>query len=125
MPDDTNSPAAKGNTVPWDSAYSPLIQGNQQALARWVRVLVELTQEVAQFTQQRLHEDMAAWSALAACRKPEEFFECNRRFTAAAADQYSAEFRKLSELVTRAASEALIPPQVAQASGHTPPRARA
>ena len=102
-----------------------LMLGNQQALARWMRVLVELTQEVAQFTQRRLHEDMAGWTALGACRKPEEFFECNRRLTAAAADQYSAEFRNLSELVTQAAGEALVPPQVAQASGHTQPKAPA
>jgi len=39
-----------------------------------------LSQEIAQFTQNRLQEDMAAWSTLASCNSPEDAFECQRRF---------------------------------------------
>jgi phasin family protein len=81
------------------------MEGNQQVVARWMRSLIALSQEIAKFTQDRLQEDAAAWSALAACRTPDEAMECQRRFTAKATQQYYDEISKLSEMMTSAAAE--------------------
>jgi hypothetical protein len=66
-----------------------------------------LSQEIAQFIQSRLQEDLAAWSTLASCKSPEEAFECHRRFAAKATEEYGAEITKLSQLMMSLASEGL------------------
>lgn len=107
MPDDKMTRAKQGKAHPeaLGAACTTLMEGNQQAFARWTQALIAFSQEIAHFTQHRLQEDAAAWSALAACRSPDEAMECQRRFTVKAAEQYYEEIGKLSQMMMRAAGE--------------------
>jgi len=107
MPEDktTRSSAAKTHPEPWGAACAAMMEGNQHVVARWMRTLFALTQEITQFTQSRLQEDAAAWSALAACRSPGEAMECQRHFAAKASEQYYEEMTKLSQMMMQAAGE--------------------
>jgi len=113
MPEDktTQSTDTKSLHEPWGAACAAVMEGNRQAMSRWMRALLALSQEVAQFTQTRLQEDAAAWSALAACRSPDEVLECQRRFSAKASEQYYEEIGKLSQMMMRATGEGLVLPQ--------------
>ena len=97
-------------TIPtsgWAPNYGFLLEANQQAFARWFNGMNALSQEIAQFTQSRLQEDMTAWSTLASCNNPKDAFECQRRFAEKATAGYAAEVTKLSQMMMRLASEGL------------------
>jgi len=64
-----------------------------------------LSQEIAQFTQNRLQEDMAAWSTLASCNSPDDAFACQRRFAERATAGYAAEVTKLWQMMMSLANE--------------------
>ncbi len=81
------------------SGYGPLFEANQQVFNSWCRGVGAVSGEVTRFIQDRWSEDMAAWSALAHCRTPEEAFECQRRFVEKAMTQYAEEIAKLSQLM--------------------------
>jgi phasin family protein len=84
-----------------EQPYAALLEGNQQAFTGWLRAMFGLFEEISRFTQARMQEDMAAWSTLASCRSPEEAVECQRRFAAKAAEQYSDEMKRLSQLMMK------------------------
>jgi hypothetical protein len=98
-------------TSGWTPNYGFLLEANQLAFARWFNGVNALSQEIAQFTQMRLQEDMAAWSALASCSSPEDAFECQRRLAEKATAGYVAEVAKLSQMMMSLASEGLEPRQ--------------
>lgn len=77
---------------------------NREAFERWVQGMMEISQEIAQFTQTRLQEDAAAWAKLASCRTPNEAFECQQHFLERAAGQYLAESNRLSQMIVGLAS---------------------
>jgi phasin family protein len=81
--------------------YTAMVEGNQQVFTRWLHGMFGLFEEISRFTQARMQEDMAAWSTLASCRSPEEAVECQRRFAAKAAEQYSDEMNRLSQLMVK------------------------
>jgi phasin family protein len=87
--------------------YDFRVKANQQAFARWFHGVTTLSGELAQFIQARLQDDLAAWSALAACRTPEEALECQRRFAEGATRQYSEEITKLSQMMVKLAADGL------------------
>lgn len=89
------------------SGYGFLFEANQRAFARWFQGISALSQEITQFTQSRLQEDMAAWSTLARCKSPEDAFECQRHFAEKATSQYSEEITKLSRLMAGLATDGL------------------
>ena len=89
--------------------YELMVEVNQESLARWLRAMTSFTEEIAQFTQTRWHEDLTAFSALAGCKSPEDAFECHRRFTEKAMTQYSDEFAKLSRMMMGLANEGSAP----------------
>lgn len=89
------------------SGYGFLFEANQHVFASWFRGVGTLSGELTRFIQDRLSDDMAAWSALAACKTPEEAFECQRRFAEKATTQYSEEIAKLSQLMLNLATEGL------------------
>ena len=91
--------------------YGLLLEANQLAFARWLNGVNVLSHEIAQFTQMRLQEDMAAWSMLASCSSPEDAFECQRRLAEKATAGYVAEVAKLSQMMMSLASEGLEPRQ--------------
>jgi hypothetical protein len=94
-------------TSGWAPSYSFLLEANQRGFARWLNGVNALSQEIAQFTQGRLQEDMAAWLTLASCNSPETVFECQRRFAEKAIAGYTAEVTKLSQMMTSLANEGL------------------
>jgi phasin family protein len=104
-----HTPPAKG-TIPtsgWAPNYGFLVESNQRAFARWFQGMNALSQEIAQFTQSRLREDMAAWSTLASCNSPADALECQQRFAEKAIAGYVAEVTKLSQMMMSLASEGL------------------
>ena len=104
-----HAPPAK-ETLPISSRAannSFLLEANQLAFARWLNGVNALSQEIAQFTQNRLQEDMAAWSTLASCISPETAFECQRRFAEKAIAGYADEVTKLSQMMVSLAREGL------------------
>jgi phasin family protein len=96
---------------PVANPYGALLEGNQQAFTRWLQGMFGVFQEISRFTQARMQEDMAAWSALTSCRTPEEAMECQRRFAAKAAEQFSEEMNRLSQLMMKMAVPTLPPPR--------------
>lgn len=97
-------------TIPtngWAPNYGFLLEANGQAFARWFNGMNAFSQEIAQFTQSRLQEDMAAWSTLASCKSAEDALECQRRFAQKATAGYAAEVTKLSQMMMSLASEGL------------------
>ena len=111
MPDDSTSALSPAkskhpNDLP-TGTYARMLEGNQHAFARWLEGMLALSQEITQFTQVRLQEDMAAWSTLAACNNPEQAFECQRRFAAKMSSQYSEEIAKLSKMMVNIAGDGL------------------
>jgi len=91
----------------WAPNYGFLLESNQRAFARWFQGVNALSQEIAQFTQSRLQEDIAAWSTLASCNTPADALECQRRFAQEATAGYVAEVTKLSQMMMSLASEGL------------------
>jgi Phasin protein len=81
--------------------YGALLEGNQQAFNRWLQGMFGIFEEISRFTQTRIQEDMAAWTALTSCRTPEEAMECQRRFAAKAAEQFTDEMSRLSQLMMK------------------------
>jgi hypothetical protein len=104
-----HTPPAK-RTIPTSGRapnYGFLVESNQRAFAHWFQGMNALSQEIAQFTQSRLQEDMAAWSTLASCYSPEAAFECQRHFAEKATAGYVAEVTKLSQMMMSLATEGL------------------
>jgi hypothetical protein len=127
MPDDPKSFSSKPNARATSAQATDVrpvnANGNEQAFARWLRGMFAVAQEIAQFTQLRLQEDMAALSTLAACASPEQALECQRRFAARAGEQYGGEMTKLSQMMISVANQGLSlyqPQAVAQARHETP-----
>ena len=87
------------------SGYGFLVEAQQQLFTSWLRCIGSLSGELTRFVMDRLSDDMAAWSALAACKTPEEAAECQRRFAKKAAAQYAEEVAKLSQLMLSLATE--------------------
>ena len=91
--------------------YGAFLEGNQQTFTRWLQGMFGVFEEISRFTQARMQEDMAAWSALTSCRTPEEAMECQRRFAAKAAEQFSEEMNRLSQLMMKMAVPTPPPPR--------------
>lgn len=93
-----------GHATDWAAnPATALMAGGQRAFSQWFEAMVALSQEMAEFTQARMREDMTTWSALAACRDPGEALECQKRFAATASKQYADEFATLSRLMVNMA----------------------
>jgi hypothetical protein len=103
----TQPPQGTLPTGGWAPNYGFLLESNQRAFARWFHGMNALSQEIAQFTQSRLQEDLAAWSTLASCDSPAAALECQRRFAEKATAGYVAEVTKLSQMMMSLASEGL------------------
>lgn len=104
IPGELEPPAPTSRSAP---GYGLLLAVNQQAFARWCHGITVLSDEVTQFIQTRLQDDVATWSALASCKTPEEAFECQQRFAEKVMARYSEEITKLSQLMLRLATDGL------------------
>jgi hypothetical protein len=106
MPDDTKTmrrPDAPELTKAWETTCTALLDGHQQALTQWLQSIQSVSDEMAQLAEARLQLAMEAWSALAACRGPEELIDWNKRVTTRMANHCSAEITKLSQMAMRVA----------------------
>lgn len=104
----------KAPATPEESQYGLPFDINQQAFGRWLQGTIEISQEIAQFTQSRLQEDAAAWMQLAGCRSIDELIECQQRFAEKALRQYFDEATKLTQLIAGLTSAS--PPPTPQTS---------
>jgi hypothetical protein len=91
-------------TRAWATTLSELLDGNKRALLHWFQGTQAFSDEVSGFTQQRMLLTMEAWSALLACRSPEQVVEQQRRFMAKAMERCAEELTSLSQLALRATS---------------------
>jgi hypothetical protein len=106
MPDDTKTmrrPDAAELTKAWDMTCTALRHGHQQALTQWLQTIQGISDEISRLTETRFQLGMEAWSALAACRGPEELIDWNRRMTAKMTEHCSAEIATLSQMTMRMA----------------------
>jgi phasin protein len=106
MPDDTKTigrPAALEMTNGWSTTCTALLDGNQQALTQWVETMQGISEEISRLAATRLQLVMESWSALAACRSPEEVIDWNRRMTARMTEHCSGEIVKVSQMTMRIA----------------------
>jgi Phasin protein len=104
MPDEaktaqTQQPKTAGNG--WALPYAALLENNRYAFAHWVQDAMALSQEISRFIQERLQEDVAASVALTTCRSATDVMGCQRRFATKAAEQYSVEINKLSQMMMK------------------------
>lgn len=99
----------KAPATPEESRYGLPFDLNQQTFERWLQGTMEISQEIAQFTQSRLQEDAAAWMQLAGCRSIEELIECQQRFAEKALRQYFDEATKLAQLIVGLAGASAPP----------------
>ena len=94
-----------------EQTYAFLFEGNRQILERWFRGVLELSQEVLQFTQARLQEDATAWAQLAGMRNFEEVSRLQQHFAERMAKEYLEEFNRLSHIVAGMANGSALPRQ--------------
>ena len=112
---DRNKSSAPSGTFPaagWNPSF--LIDANQQALKCWARAISTLTEELGQFAQARLQEDLGIWSKLTTCKDVSQVFECQRQFVQKATSDYIDEANKLSRLTMNIANEGLPAFQTAE-----------
>lgn len=107
MPDGTKAAKRHSATTTIEGWGPLLFEGPQHAWARWLHGLFAVSQEITQFTQERLQEDMAGWAALATCHNPEEAIACQQRFAKKATTQYAEEINKLSQMMMNITGESL------------------
>jgi len=117
MPDQMK-PARPARALPQVAGAAPsmgfISDVNERAMAYWTRSLSALTQEMTQFIEARLQEDVGAWFGLANCRNLNDLVECQRRFAEKAAADYLDEYRKLSQIMLNLTSESFTAPQGAE-----------
>jgi Phasin protein len=85
----------------WAATWSDLIDGNKRALMQWLQGTQAFSAEVSSAAQARMLLAMEAWSALLACRSPEQVAEHQRRFAAKAMEWCAEELRSFSQLAMR------------------------
>ena len=106
MPDETKmapSGATPEGSTTWDATCATVIEGSQHALSRWLQDLQTLSGELANLAQARMQFALDAWSALAACRGPEDTIDCYRRLTLKATEHCCEEITKASEVMVKMA----------------------
>ena len=101
------SEAKFGMPIGWDP--TSLVSANQKALECWSRAVSALTEEVGQFMQARLQEDMGIWGKLTSCKDASQVFECQRQFVQKAATDYLDQANKLSRITMDLAGNGLAP----------------
>lgn len=118
MPDDTTtldkSKRAKAASPFLD--FSSWTGSGVQALESWtqsgsatIKDSFEFAHEMLTFSQACLQANIDAWQALATCRNPADFLECQKEFAEKATAQYLDETNKLTTRVIGIMSTAAAP----------------
>lgn len=117
MPDDTTLDKSKRTKAasPFPD-FSSWTGGGIQALGSWTQSSAaamkdsfELAHEMLTFSQARLQANIDAWQALATCRNPSDFLECQNEFAEKATAQYFDETNKLTTRLIGIMSSAATP----------------
>jgi hypothetical protein len=87
--------AALANTL------SDLLEGNKRAFVQLFLQTQALSDEVSGMARARALLAIEAWSALLACRSPEQVVEQQRRFIAKAMERCAEELTSLSQIATK------------------------
>lgn len=106
MPDAANPMRQRQTSDPkaWAATLSNLLDDNKQALLQCFQGVQAFSDEVSSFAQARMLLAMDAWSALLACRSPEQLVEHQRRFVAKAMARCAEELTSLSQLALKTPS---------------------
>jgi hypothetical protein len=80
---------------------SDMLDGNKRALLQWLHGTQALFDEVSGIARARMLFTVEAWSALLACRSPEQVAEQQRRFVAKAMERCAEELASLSQLALK------------------------
>jgi hypothetical protein len=107
MPAKEPSPSLTPVSGGWDPPA--LFGAGEHAFESWALAASALAQEMAQFVQSRLQEDMKSWARLASCRDPGEAFQCQCRFAEKAVADYLDEAGKLSALAMTLSTKGIAP----------------
>lgn len=93
--------AAIGEMAPVD--INAWMAGYRQAFDNWMQSgdglmkrAASLSEELMSFSRNRLQADIEAWQAIASCRSPTDFFECQRQYAEKASSDYLEEASKLT-----------------------------
>lgn len=90
------------------SAFAPAnidtwMSGYRQTLETWMRSgdgalkrAALFTEEIMDFSRNRFQADLEAWDAIASCRSPADFVECQRQYVQKASSDYLEEANKLT-----------------------------
>ncbi len=107
MPNDVmktvRCPEAQALGETWHATSTALLNGHHQALTQMLQTMQGISNEISQLAQMRLQLMLEAWSALAACRSPDEVTERSKIITAKLIDHCSGEIVKLSQITMRMA----------------------
>jgi hypothetical protein len=101
----TDKPTRKTNGEGSVLGFAPWLNGNHafeswaQSGTNMVAHAADLSEELMGFWQSRFEADLNEWRALASCRNPGEFFECQKQFAEKAMAQYRDEANKLTSRI--------------------------
>lgn len=112
----TNGEGPIPGFAPWLNGNLAFESWTQSSTNMMSRAATELPQEFMAFWQSRFLADMDEWRALASCRNPSEFFECQRQFAEKAMAQYRDEANKLTSRIVAIINSAASPFQQEQPS---------
>lgn len=107
MVEKENSSAAFGQSASngWNAAS--LLGMNQRVFESWTRGMSALGEELGEFVQARLQQDMGMWSKFASCRDMTQAFEFQRQYAQKAVSDYLDEAGKLTRLTVNVAGESM------------------
>jgi hypothetical protein len=104
MPDETKMTqpsAAPHPSRTWDATCATVIEGSQHALSRWLHDMQTFSGEMSNLAQARTQFALDAWSALAACRGPEDTMDWYRHLATKATEHCCGEIAKCSEMMMK------------------------
>lgn len=117
MPDETTLDKSKRtkaeSPIPdfssWTGSGVRALESWTQSSSATMKDSFEFAHEMLTFSQARLQANIDAWQALATCRNPADFLECQKEFAEKATAQYLDETSKLTTRMIGIMSSATTP----------------
>lgn len=97
--------AADKQAATFSAVQGPFLEVTSQAFGRYVEGIAELNQEMTRFVAERLRYDAAFGHALTGCHSFVQAAEMQQEWMKKAADDYTAEARKLGEIGQKIVSD--------------------
>ncbi|MDF1793486.1 MAG: phasin family protein [Thalassobaculaceae bacterium] len=96
---------ADRQTATFSAFHGPLLEATSLAVSRYVEGVAELNQEMTRFVAERLRYDAEFGHALTGCRSFVQAAEMQQEWVKKAADDYTAEAKKLGEIGQKIAAD--------------------